>query len=359
MLLPSARALYEGDGPTYGRAGLGTQAELAEAVAALEGAAAVSLFPSGLAAVVGGVLSVVQAGDHVLFADGVYAPTRRFLTETLRRFGVTADPFDPAAAPVDVLAQARPDTRLLVLESPASLTFEMLDVPAFAAAARERGVLTLIDNTWAAGALFRPLQHGVDLSVQALTKYASGHADVFGGSVAVNDPKLQAALNQTIWDMGWATSPDDAWLILRGLRTLDVRLARHAETTAIVAERLQRRPEVKRLRSPALPGDPGHALWRRDYSGANGLLGVELIPGPKRAVYALLDALRVFGLGFSWGGFESLAIWCDPQLGKRTFPPALAGPLLRLHVGLEPVETLVADLDRALDAYAAALESPA
>lgn len=353
LLLPDAGALYDHDRLTYGRGGLGTQAALAEAVAALEGAGAVQLLPSGLSAVVAGVLSVVSAGDHVLAADCVYAPVRRFLSDTLRRFGVDVGFYDGSASADAVLALRQGRTRLIVMESPGSLTFEVQDAPGIAAAARAAGVLTLMDNTWGAGVLFRPLTAGVDISVQALTKYASGHADVFAGSVAVSDPKLAAAVERTMHDMGWTLSPDDAYLVLRGLRTLELRLERHGASALAVATWLRSRPEVAEVLCPALPGSRGHELWRRDYTGSNGLFGVVLRPGPKGAVDALLNALRVFGLGFSWGGFESLAIAGDPQLARRLTLRPFAGPLLRLHVGLEPVDVLIADLARALDAYAA------
>lgn len=353
VLLESARALYDHDQLTYGRSGLSTQAALAEALASLEGAVAVHLFPTGLAAVVAGVLSVVSAGDHVLAADCVYKPTRRFLSDMLRRFGVEVSFFDGAAPAEAVLALATERTRLVVMESPGSLTFELQDVPGIAALARPRGILTLLDNTWAAGTLFRPLAHGVDLSVQALTKYVGGHADVFGGSVATANPKLAARVQRTVDDMGWTLSPDDAYLLLRGLRTLELRLRTHGEAGLAMARWLEGRPEVAQVLCPALPGSPGHALWRRDYSGSNGLLGVVLRPGPEQAVEALLDSLRVFGLGFSWGGFESLAVNGDPQLRNRARPRPHPGPLLRLHIGLEPAAALQEDLARGLDAYAA------
>jgi cystathionine beta-lyase len=354
VLLPDAAALYDHSRPTYGRQGLSTQAALAGALAELEGATQVHLFPSGLAAVAGAVLSVVSAGDTVLAADCVYAPVRRFLSETLKRFGAEVTYFDPALSPDAVLAMADERTRLIVMESPGSLTFDVQDAPGIAAAARARGILTLMDNTWAAGVLFKPLAAGVDLSVQALTKYVAGHADVFAGSVATADRRIGAQVEQAIHDMGWALSPDDAYLVLRGMRTLELRLERHGASALAVASWLQSRPEVTQVLCPALPGAPGHELWRRDYSGGNGLFGVVLTPGSRRAVNRLLDTLTCFGLGFSWGGFESLAIAADPQMKRRADHGALGGPLLRLHIGLEPVERLTADLARGLDAYAAA-----
>ncbi len=352
LLLPDAAALYDRAGPTYGRQGLATHAALTEALCALEGAEHVELYGSGLAALSGAMLAVLNAGDHVLVADGVYGPTRRFCDVTLRRFSIAVDYFPVRASAEQVLALARPATRLIVMESPASLTFEVQDAPAVAAAARERGILTLLDNTYAAGQLFRPLEHGVDLSVQALTKYVGGHADTFMGSVAVRDPALAARLRAMSAEAGWATSPDDAWLILRGLRTLDVRLARHGENGLAVARWLEGRPEVARVLHPALASSPDRALFSRLFSAPCGLFGVVLKPAARASVDSFLNALRLFGLGFSWGGFESLAIAADRQLKRTAEPWRGEGPLLRLHVGLEDPADLTADLDQAFAALA-------
>lgn len=351
VLLPNARALYDGT-LGYGRAGLSAQFALMEALCELEGAKSVQLYPSGLAAMTAAIMAVLQAGDHLLVVDSVYRPVRHFCDKVLRRFGVAVDYYDPNLDAGGLLALATPATKLIVLESPGSLSFEMQDVAAIAAAARARGVLTLVDNTWGAGRLFKPLAHGADISVQALTKYVCGHSDVFMGSVAVNDPKLGAALKASIQDHGWAVSGEDAYQALRGLRTLATRLDRHGESGLAVARWLTEQPEVLQVLHPALPGAPGHDLWARDFSGACGLFGFVLQPGSPAKVEAFLDALKLFGLGFSWGGFESLAISCDPQLTSRAMSPDFGGPLMRLHVGLEAVEDLVADLRRALDAYA-------
>lgn len=352
VLLPDAASLYDEGRITYGRAGLAAQEALMAALAELEHARAVRLFPSGLAAVAGSILAVVKAGDEVLVTDSAYKPTRRFCDRVLSRFGVPVRYFAPDAAPEAVMALAGPATRLIVLETPGSLTFEMQDVPAIAALARARGVLTLIDNTWAAGLLFKPLDHGVDLSVQALTKYVGGHSDVFMGSAAVTAPALEQALDRAIMDFGWSVAAEDAYQMLRGLRTLPTRLARCGGSSLEVAAWLAKQPEVARVLHPALPGAPGHALWRRDYAGAAGLFAVVLKPAPDRAVEAFLDALRLFGLGFSWGGFESLALNCDPQFDVRRQRPAFEGPVVRLNVGLEDPDDLVADLRRGLDALA-------
>jgi cystathionine beta-lyase len=231
----------------------------------------------------------------------------------------------------------------------------MQDVARVAQLARARGVLTAADNTWGAGYLYKPLQHGVDLSIQALTKYVGGHSDVFMGSVAVKDPALARTLSDGVINLGWSVGGEDAYDMLRGLRTLPTRLARHGASGLAVATWLRERPEVVQVFHPALPGAPDHELWKRDYCGACGLFAFALQPGPKVAVDAFLDELTLFGLGFSWGGFESLAIACDHQLVIRDTARDYGGPLIRLHIGLEDPADLIADLDRALGVYAARL----
>ncbi len=352
VLLPNAKALYDGT-LGYGRAGLSAQFALMDALCELEGARGVQLFPSGLAALTATIMAVLKAGDHLLVVDSVYRPVRYFCDNVLRRFGVRVDYYDPRLDADGVLALAAADTRLIVLESPGSPSFEMQDVAGIAAAARARGVLTLVDNTWGAGRLFKPLAHGADISVQALTKYVCGHSDVFMGSAAANDPKLVQALKACVADHGWSVAPEDAYQALRGLRTLATRLERHGESGLTVARWLADQLEVLSVLHPALPGAPGHDLWARDFSGACGLFGFVLRPGTPRQVEAFLDALTLFGLGFSWGGFESLAISCDHQLKKRIVPIDYGGPLMRLHIGLENPDDLIDDLRRALDVYAA------
>ncbi len=358
VLLPNAASLYS-EPLSYGRQGLGVQASLEQALCELEGAGAVQLFSSGAAAITGALLAVLSAGDELLAADGVYRPTRRLCDGMLKRFGVTTRYFPVRAAAAEVLAMAGPSTRAIFMESPASLSFELQDVPAIAAAARERGLLTLIDNTWGAGLLFKPLAAGVDLSIQALTKYVSGGSDVFMGSVAASDPALGRKVADTVRDTGWAVSPDDCYWMLRSLRSLPLRLRRHGESALEIARWLEGQPEVARVLCPALPSSPDHALWARDFTGLNGLFGVVLRPGPAAAADALLDALHLFGLGFSWGGFESLAISCDPQIVHTAEPWAAPGPLIRLHVGLEAPQDLIEDLRRGLDAYARVCEEQA
>ncbi len=353
VLLPNAKALYDGTFG-YGRAGLNAQFALREALRELEGARDAQIFPSGLAAITAAMTAVLKAGDHVLVVDTVYKPVRNFCDDVLRRFGVGVDYYDARWDADAVLAAASPATRLIVMESPGSLSFEMQDVAAIAAAARARGILTLADNTWGAGLLFKPLAAGVDLSVQALTKYVCGHSDVFMGSVATNDPKLATAIEDAVHHHGWAVTGDDAYQALRGLRTLATRLARHGESGLTIGRWLAEQPEVRRVIHPGLPGDDGHALWTRDFSGACGLFAVVLQPGSDKAVEAFLDALTLFGLGFSWGGFESLAINCDPQFRRRRIAVDYGGPVIRLHIGLESPDDLIADLRTALDAFGAA-----
>ena len=356
VLLPNAASLYDDDNyVTYGRQGLSAHDALKSALCELENATGVELYPSGVAALSGAMLAVLSAGDEVLVVDTIYKPTRRFCDHVLKRFGVATRYYDPGLSPEALVASAGPATRLIVLESPGSLSFEMQDLAAVAALAKAKGILTLADNTWGAGYLTKPLDHGIDIAIQALTKYVGGHSDVFMGSAAASDPKLAKKLEEGVLHLGWAVSPEDAYQMLRGLRTLPIRLDRHGASGLKVARWLQTQPEVLRVLHPALPGAPGHDIWARDYSGACGLFGFVLKPAPETAVNAFLDALHIFGLGFSWGGFESLAISCDPQLKSRDFQTAYGGPLMRLHVGLEAPEDLIADLRTGLDAYAAAL----
>jgi cystathionine beta-lyase len=354
VLIADAASLYDETQLTYGRAGLASQEALAGALAQLEGAATVRLFPSGLAALTGAMLAVLSSGDDILVTDAIYKPTRRFCDHVLTRLGISVRFYPPRLAADELLGLAGPATRLIVLESPGSLTFEMQDVGAIAALARARGILTLLDNTWAAGLYYKPLAHGVDLSVQALTKYVGGHSDTFMGSAASADPAMGTALDHAVWDFGWAVSPDDAYQMLRGLRTLSTRMARHGESALAIAQWLRAQSEVARVLFPPLPGAPDHDLWNRDYTGAAGIFSIVLEPVGRGAVRALLDRLELFGLGFSWGGFESLAIDCDPQFGVRTHKTAFEGPVVRLNIGLEDPGDLIADLRAGLDALARA-----
>ncbi len=355
VLYPSAedflahRSRYQ-----YGRRGTPTTEALQEAVAAIEGpqCAGVALLPSGLAAIATALLSVVRSGDHILVTDSIYGPTRAFCDQMLTRYGVTTTYFDPVAgAAVAGLMQDR--TRAVFVESPGSLSFEMQDVPAIAAAAHARGALVLMDNTWATPLYFRALDFGVDLSIHAGTKYFGGHADVMLGTVAANAAAV-ADLKNNVGLSGLHVGPDDVYLGLRGLRTLGVRLERHYKSGLEVARWLEQRPEVLRMLHPALESHPGHALWKRDYTGASGLFSVVLKPVPQKAVFAFLDALELFGIGASWGGFESLAIPFDCSNVRTATTWAPGGPAVRFHIGLEAVEDLLADLERGFAALAAA-----
>ncbi|HEY1926296.1 MAG TPA: cystathionine beta-lyase [Caulobacteraceae bacterium] len=350
VLLDRAADLYDESRPTYGRGGLATQAALARALCELESAEHVRLFPSGLAAMTAAMTAVLRTGDEVLVTDAIYKPTRRFSERVLRRFGVSVRYHPSRLEPEALLGLAGPHTKLIVMESPGSLSLEMQDVPAIAHLARARGILTLVDNTWAAGLLFKPLDHGVDLSAQSLTKYVGGHSDVFMGSVATRDPALGKAIDDTVWDFGWSVSAEDAYLMLRGLRTLPARIARCGESGLQVAAWLAGHPRVAEVLHPAFPGAPDHALWKRDFAGAAGLFSFVLEPCPPEAVDRFLDRLELFGLGFSWGGFESLALACDPQLSVRQHEPARRGPLVRLNIGLEDPSDLIDDLAQGLQA---------
>ena len=340
----------------YGRRGTPTTEALELALQELEGpqCAGVALLPSGLAAISAALLSAVRAGNHVLITDSAYRPTRTFCDQILTRFGVTTSYYDPLAG-AGIAALMRENTRVVYLESPGSLSFEMQDVAAIAGAAHARGALVLMDNTWASPIYFRPLDHGVDLAIQAGTKYIGGHSDLMLGTVSANartvrDLKTMVAVN------GWCVGPDDVYLGMRGLRTLAVRLDRHYESGLAVARWLEGRPEIIRLLHPAMPSHPGHALWQRDFAGASGLFSVVLKPVPEKAVYAFLDSLELFGIGPSWGGYESLAtpFNCAPARTATRWEPG--GPTVRFHIGLEAVEDLIADLERGFAALAAAVD---
>ena len=354
LLNDSAAAMREpGPVPVYGIEDLGAASELRAALSDLEGATWTGLVPSGLAAVTVPITALTRPGDEVLTTDAVYGPSRRFLTRHMAARGVNARFHDADASAGSVIAGLTDRTRILLIESPSSLTFEMQDVAAVTDACRARGILTVMDNTWAAGLAFRPLAHGVDVSVQAVTKYVSGHSDVLMGSIAAADPAVGRPIAETLEDLGWRVSPDDAWLALRGLRTLTLRYAEQGRSALRVAEWLQARPEVERVLYPPLPGSVGHDLWRRDYDGAASILGVVLKGGTPAAADGLLDSLTLFGLGFSWGGFESLITHETSQMAWRRAPPVLAGPLLRLHIGLEDPADLIADLAQGLNAFSA------
>ena len=328
----------------YGRNGTPTTWALCEALTEMEpGAAMTRLYPSGAAAVTGALLAVLEAGDELLVADSVYGPTRALCDGILRRFGVTTRYYDPLIG-AGIAALIGERTRAVFMESPGTHSFEVQDVPAICAAAKEKGLVTLLDNTWATPLFFRAIEKGVDLSIIACTKYVGGHADLMLGSVTAT-AAVAERLEKTRRVLGQTAGPDEAWLALRGLRTLDVRLRRHQENGLAVANWLNAHPRVKRVLHPALPDCPGHEIWKRDFEGATGLFSFAL-DGDAAARERLVDGLELFGIGYSWGAFESLALPADPV---RTATRAdHGGPLVRLHVGLEHPDDLIADLEAGL-----------
>jgi cystathionine beta-lyase len=339
---------------SYGRKGTPTSEALEQAIAAIEGpsCAGVMLLPSGLAAISSAILSVVGAGDHILLSDSVYRPARTFCDTVLQRLGVTTTYYDPLIGD-GIVALFRPNTKAVFLEAPGSQSFEMQDVPAIATVAKARGATVLMDNTWATPLYFRALEKGVDLSIQAGTKYIGGHSDIMFGTVSAN-AALWPKLRDTVWAMGLCAGPDDIYLALRGLRTMAVRLARHQESGLRIARWFAERPEVLRVLHPGLPSDPGHAIWKRDFTGASGLFSIVLKPVPEAAVNAFLNTLTLFGMGYSWGGYESLVVPFDCAEYRTATAWTPGGPTLRFHVGLENIDDLIADLERGFAALAGA-----
>ncbi|MGQ0674943.1 MAG: cystathionine beta-lyase [Rhodospirillales bacterium] len=337
---------------TYGRHGTPTTSALEEAVARLEGGWRAIAAPSGLAAIVGAIMGFVKTGDHVLVTDNVYAPTRRHCDEVLKRVGVAVTYFDPLIG-AEIAGLMRPETRLVFTESPGSHTFEMSDIPAIAAAAHARGARVLMDNTWATPLFCKPFKLGVDVAVHAATKYIVGHSDAMLGIIDCTEETFLTVRN-AVAQLGFSVGPDDVYLGLRGLRTLGARLRQHQQTALVLAQWLQTRPEVERVLYPALPGDPGHALWKRDMTGASGLFGVMLKPCPKKALSAMLDGLELYGMGASWGGFESLILPTHLEGIRTATKGAAAGPGVRIHAGLEDPRDLIADLERGFERLNAA-----
>lgn len=342
ILYPDLATLESGKVPyVYGRRGTPTSRSLEEAITALEGGARTVICPSGANAIATAIMAICSAGDHLLVTDSCYGPTRIFCNMELKRFGVETTFYDPLiGAGIEMLF--RPNTKAVFCESPGSLTFEVQDIPAIAAVAHAHGASVLMDNTWATPLLFNAFAHGVDLSIQAATKYIGGHADVMIGYVTANEAHTKP-LADFHDHTGLYASGDDCYLALRGIRTMPVRLRRHEETALTLARWLQARPEVERVRHPALEADPGHALWKRDFKGSSGLFGVELKPLSHTALAAFMDGLEHFGLGYSWGGYESLIV--PAHIVRTARPYAGKGPLLRIHAGLEDPADLIADLE--------------
>lgn len=345
VLFPTLDALeaYDSQRFKYGRHGTPTTAALEEALCRLEGGQRTVLTASGYQAVTTALLAFVKAGDHVLMVDSAYQPTRHFCDTMLARLGVATTYYDPlvGAGIADLL---QPNTRVVFTESPGSLTFEMQDIGAIAKAAHARDAIVIMDNTWATGLYFQPLAHGVDVSVNACTKYIVGHADAMLGAITAN-----AATAKRIVDaratLGACPGSEETYLGLRGLRTLAVRLAQHQRSGLAVADWLAARPEVARVLHPARPSDPGHGLWTAQYCGASGLFSIVLKPAPRAGLAAMLDGLKLFGMGYSWGGYESLIVPFDPTRFRTATTWNAEGPALRLHIGLDHPADLIADLD--------------
>lgn len=336
----------------YGRMGTPTTRSLEDALCELDGSVGAVLSSSGVASIAGILRALLAPGDHLLMVDSCYGPTRRFCTETLVQRGVTTTFYDPMASPDQVEALATDRTRLIFLESPGSGTFEVQDVAGIAAMARSRGIVTAIDNTWATPLYFNPLDVGVDLAMQSGTKYLNGHADCLYGVTTTRDTNLLERLRHDALAHGMHLAPDDAMLALRGLRTLPLRLPAHESAALEIANWLSAQPQIIRVLHPALSDSPGHQFWARDFSGSSGLFAALVQVGDERGLARFIDSLSLFGLGFSWGGFESLALPMDPQRQYTAVPVAKERALVRFHIGLEDTRDLVADLASGLSAIA-------
>ncbi len=338
---------------TYGTHGTPTTDALSEAWSAISGAAGTVLVPSGLAAIVVSLMTALSAGDHLLMTDSAYQPARNFCNATLKRMGVETTYYDPLVGS-GIAALMRPNTKAVFVEAPGSQSLEVQDIPAIAAAAHAHGACVVADNTWATPLFFSPHAHGVDMAVEAGTKYLSGHSDLLLGLVSAN-AQWFPRLARTVDLMAIPPGPEDVFLALRGLRTMELRLREAERQSLALAHWLRARPEVLRVIHPALPDDPGHAIWKRDFSGSSGLFSVVLQPASERAVAAMLDGLELFGMGYSWGGYESLVIPFDCTSYRTATRWAPGGPTLRFSVGLEDIEDLKEDLDRGFQRLAAAV----
>ncbi|MGL6257739.1 cystathionine beta-lyase [Vibrio sp. WXL210] len=340
----------------YGRRGTETHFALQDAMVKIEGGAGCALYPCGTAAITSAILSFVESGDHILMVDTCYEPTRDFCEVMLKKMGVETSYYPPEVG-AGIRDYIKPNTKVLFTESPGSITMEVQDVPTLASIAHEHDIIVMLDNTWAAGVNFKPFEHGVDISIQAATKYIVGHSDVMLGT-AVASEKYWDQLREQSYLLGQCVSPDDAYLGLRGLRTMDVRLKQHAESSLKVAQWLASRPEVDHVRHPALETCPGHEFFKRDFTGGNGLFSFVLKTSNSKATTALLDGMEHFSMGYSWGGFESLILANEPNSfnSLRTIAnPNFSGTLIRLHIGLEDVEDLLRDLEKGLERYNAVI----
>lgn len=334
--------------PYYGRRGTQTHFAFSDAVCELEGGAGCALYPSGAAAISGALLAFLKAGDHLLMVDAAYEPTRALCDKVLKPLGIETTYYDPLIG-AGIAALIRSNTRVIYLESPCSLTMEVQDVPAICAVAKAHNILTILDNTWASPILCQPFELGVDISIQAATKYICGHSDVMLGTASAN-ARHWPQLREHSYLLGYCASADDVYLAARGLRTLGVRLAQHQRNTLQVIEWLAQRPEIETILHPALPQHPGHDLFVRDFSGSNGLFSFVLKQGDLAAVTAFVEGMQHFKMGFSWGGYESLVLAnLDVQALRTATSWPYKGPLIRLHIGLEDPSDLIADLAAAFD----------
>ncbi|ROR24184.1 cystathionine beta-lyase [Vibrio crassostreae] len=336
----------------YGRRGTNTHFAFQDAMVEVEGGAGCALYPCGTAAISNAILSFVETGDHILMVDTCYEPTRDFCDTIMKKMGVETTYYEPTIGE-GIQDLIKPNTKVLFTESPGSVTMEVQDIPTLARIAHEHDIIVMLDNTWAAGVNFSPFDFGVDISIQAATKYIVGHSDVMLGTAVANE-KCWDQLREQSYLMGQCVSPDDAYLGLRGIRTLDVRLRQHAESSLKVAKWLEARPEVDHVRHPALESCPGHEFFKRDFTGGNGLFSFVLKNSNTKATTALLDGMTHFSMGYSWGGFESLILANEPSSfnSLRTVAnPNFEGTLIRVHIGLEDVDDLIADLEAGLERY--------
>lgn len=352
--MKQANANRHKGGLSYGRRGNPTTYALEQAMCDLEQADGCFLYPSGLAALTGAILSFVRAGDHILMVDGVYEPTRGLCNNLLKKLGIETTYYDPMIG-AGIAALIQENTRIIFVESPCSVTMEIQDIPAIAKASHDRGVLVMMDNTWGTPLHFKPFDHGVDLSIHAGTKYIVGHSDAMVGCVTTRAEHQEQLFNMS-YQMGYCLSPDDAYLALRGIRTLKVRLKQHEKNALKIAHWLESRPEVDHIRHPAFDSCPGHEIWKRDFTGANGLFSFVLKQGHEAATTTLMEGMKHFKMGFSWGGYESLIL---TYYGIKNYRTAsgwdAAGPLIRLHVGLEDTDDLIADLEQGFARFNKAL----
>ncbi len=342
----SRQRRFDKDAVVYGRFGTPSSQALEDAVAAIEGADRVVPVSSGMAACASAILALVKTGDHVLIPDNVYQPVRAFASGFLAPFGVETTFYDPLIG-AGIATLMKPNTRLLYLEAPGSQTMEMPDTPALVAEAKARGMRTAFDNTWGTPLLFRPLDHGIDLSINAATKYYVGHSDAMLGTIAMRAELFERVKTVATAHLGNCAGSEEVYLGLRGIRTMGVRLKRHGESALAIARWFQARPEVERVLYPALPEDPGHAIWKRDFAGASGLFSVVFKPCSKAALAAFVDGLEHFAIGASFGGYESLVLPFDPSHYRTATAWPFKGPCVRFHIGLEDVDDLLEDLERA------------